>query len=47
MSDFSVVKESADEDHEIQAITGATITSKAMTNGVNAVLVFFDHFLAG
>ncbi len=44
---FEVVKDGKDEDDEIQAITGATITSKAVTNGVNAVLEFYDHFLAG
>jgi RnfABCDGE-type electron transport complex G subunit len=39
---FTVVKNSPAEESEIQAITGATITSKAVTNAVNAVL-FVDR----
>ena len=35
---FSVVKTAPADDSQIQAITGATITSKAVTNAVNAVL---------
>lgn len=31
---FSVVKTVADSDNEIQAISGATVTSRAITNGV-------------
>jgi Na+-transporting NADH:ubiquinone oxidoreductase subunit NqrC len=35
---FRVVKTAPAAEDEIQAITGATITSKAVTNAVNAVL---------
>ena len=35
---FTVVKNAPEKDEEIQAITGATITSKAVTNAVNAVI---------
>ncbi len=35
------VSKNATAENEIQAITGATITSNAMTNGVNAALVYF------
>lgn len=44
---FEVVKSEATEDNQIEAITGATITSRAMTNGVNAALVVFDEYLGG
>lgn len=43
---FTVVKGTAGSDEEIEAITGATITSRAMTNGVNAALAVFDEYLA-
>ncbi|MBQ7506538.1 MAG: RnfABCDGE type electron transport complex subunit G [Lachnospiraceae bacterium] len=42
---FEVVKDGGDPDEQILAITGATITSKAVTNGVNAALALYDHFL--
>ena len=35
---FSLVKEAPSADNEIQAISGATITSTAVTNAVNAAL---------
>ena len=35
---LDVVKTAPESDSEIQAITGATITSKAVTNAVNAVI---------
>ena len=38
VEDFHVVKTEPANDTEIQAITGATITSKAVTNAVNAAL---------
>ena len=38
VKEFSVVKTAPADDSQIQAITGATITSKAVTNAVNAVL---------
>lgn len=40
---LSVVKNDADGDNEIQAITGATITSKAVTDGINEVLDLLRH----
>lgn len=38
---FAYSKTGASADNEIDALSGATITSNAMTNGVNAALVFF------
>lgn len=45
IDDFEVVKSEAGSDEEIEAITGATITSRAMTNGVNAAVEVFEEFL--
>ena len=42
---FEVVKGDSEGDHQIEAITGATITSRAMVNGVNAAIVTFHEFL--
>ena len=39
---FQVVKTGKQEDDEIDSLSGATITSKAMTNGMNAALDFYD-----
>ncbi len=44
---FTVVKSTPAADDEIESISGATITSKAMANGVNACLVYFQNVLAG
>lgn len=44
---FSVVKSAPVSDSEIEAISGATITSKAMTNGVNACITYFQNVLEG
>lgn len=44
---FEVVKQTSAADNQIEAITGATITSRAMANGVNAALAIFDEYLAG
>ncbi|WP_455722096.1 RnfABCDGE type electron transport complex subunit G [Agathobacter sp.] len=44
---FSVVKSTPSSDDEIEAITGSTITSKAMANGCNAALVYFQDKLQG
>ena len=44
---FSVVKSAPASDSEIEAISGATITSKAMTNGVNACITYFQNVLEG
>lgn len=44
---FTVVKQAPAADNEIEAISGATITSKAMTNGVNACITYFQNALEG
>ncbi len=44
---FSVVKSAPAADNEIESISGATITSAAMANGVNACIVYFQNELAG
>lgn len=44
---FVVTKGTAATDNEIQAISGATITSNAMTNGVNASLIYFRSIAEG
>ncbi len=42
---FTVVKAAPSADNEIEAISGATITSKAMANGVNACITYFQNVL--
>ena len=46
---FGVAKNGqlADANTQIEAISGATITSRAVTNGVNAAVVYFDNYLKG
>lgn len=44
---FNVVKTEPAAENEIQAVTGATISSRAVTNGVNACLVYFRTALQG
>lgn len=44
---FSVVKQTPASDSEIEAISGSTITSKAMANGVNACITYFQNVLGG
>lgn len=44
---FSVVKTEPAADNEIEAITGATISSKAVANAVNAALVYCQNSLGG
>lgn len=44
---FTVVKQTPASDSEIEAISGATITSKAMANGVNACITYFRNVLEG
>ena len=39
---FTVVKSDAKADDQINAISGATITSKAITDAVNKVLVHYN-----
>ena len=43
---FSVTKDGATSDDQINAISGATITSRAVTNAVNAAVYFVDNCLA-
>ena len=44
---FEVAKSGAASDNEINAISGATITSKAITGGVNAGLCAFEYVKEG
>lgn len=44
---FNVVKSAPAADNEIEAISGSTITSKAMANGVNACITYFQNVLTG
>ena len=44
---FDVVKATPSKDYEIEAITGSTITSKAMANGCNAAITYFQNKLQG
>jgi electron transport complex protein RnfG len=47
VSEFTVVKQTPSADSEIEAITGSTITSKAMANGCNAAIYYFQNALGG
>ena len=47
VSSFTVVKSATTADNEIESISGATITSKAMANGVNACIAYFQNVLGG
>lgn len=38
---FEVVKSGKQQDYEIDSISGATITSKSVTNAVNGALIYF------
>lgn len=44
---FQYTKTGASEDGEIDALSGATITTNAVTNNVNAALVYFQSVLGG
>lgn len=44
---FSVSKAGATDAHEIDALSGATITSNAMTKAVNAAVVYHRYALGG
>ncbi|MCR5156100.1 MAG: RnfABCDGE type electron transport complex subunit G [Butyrivibrio sp.] len=48
-TDFAVVKNGqlSDANTQIEAISGATITSRAVTNGVNAAVAYFENVLKG
>mgnify|MGYP000134521773 FL=1 len=43
---FEVVKTAPTADNQIQAISGATITSSAVTNAVNAAVYFVQNCLS-
>lgn len=47
VTEFSVVKQTPAADNEIEAITGSTITSKAIANGCNAAIYYFQNALGG
>lgn len=47
VSKFIYTKTGATADSEIDAISGATITTNAVVNGVNAGLAYFDKILKG
>ena len=44
---FAVTKSGASADNEIDALSGATITSNAVTNAVNSALVYYQNVLGG
>ncbi|MGN0383398.1 MAG: RnfABCDGE type electron transport complex subunit G [Eubacterium sp.] len=44
---FEYTKDGASNDNEIDAISGATITTKAMTNGTNAAIYCVDYLTGG
>ena len=44
---FTIVKSAPTADNDIESISGSTITSKAMANGVNACLTYFHSVLEG
>ncbi|MDE6220184.1 MAG: RnfABCDGE type electron transport complex subunit G [Lachnospiraceae bacterium] len=44
---FTYTKSGSTSDSEIDAISGATITTNAVVNGVNGGLLFFQNVLAG
>ena len=44
---FAVTKTGAATDNEIDAISGATITSNAVTNAVNTAILYFNNVLGG
>ena len=43
---FKFTKSGATADNEIDALSGATITTNAMTNGVNSAIAAFDYIYA-
>ena len=47
VSEFTVVKQTPAADNAIESITGSTITSKAMANGCNAAIYYFQNALGG
>lgn len=47
VNNFVYTKTGAVEANEIDAISGATITTNAITNGVNTGLYYFENYLGG
>ena len=47
VEEFVVVKTTPAADNEIETISGSTITSKAMANGCNAAIYYFNNALGG
>lgn len=47
LGNFEVTKTTATSDSQIEAISGATITSRAITNGVNAGINYWSNVLKG
>ena len=47
VSAFKYTKQGAKADEEIDALSGATITTNAVTNGVNSALVYFNNEMGG
>ena len=47
VTQFSYTKTGAASDFEIDALSGATITTKAVVNAVNAGLAYFDSMGGG
>lgn len=45
--EFVYTKSGASNDNEIDALSGATITTNAVTNGVNSALVYFANEMGG
>ncbi|MCD8221849.1 MAG: RnfABCDGE type electron transport complex subunit G [Clostridiales bacterium] len=46
VTEFSVTKDGATSDDQINALSGATITSRAVTNAVNSAVYFVNNCLA-
>ena len=44
---FEVVKHAAENEYQVEAITGATITSKGVTDAVNTVVAFYKQMAGG
>ncbi len=47
VAEFEYTKSGAASENQIDAISGATITTKAVTGGVNAGLKVFQTYLSG
>lgn len=44
---YQVVKSAPSAENEIESISGSTITSAAMANGVNACIYYYENILSG